>query len=115
VLIGPGDRVVSMVWTQGDPATPGTPVRLDQMAGQPDPAVIKKYADDVRFTRVDGQDAFWLREPHPLVYTDPGGAEHSERSRIAGPTLIWQRGPVTLRLEGMATQQRALQIARSLG
>ena len=71
VLIGPGDAVVSMVWADGDPAASDGPVRFDQMAGQPDFAVIKKYVQDVEFTQVDGEDAFWLRVPHPLVYADP--------------------------------------------
>ncbi len=115
VLIGSGDRVVSMVWSGGDPRAQGSPVRLDQLAGSPDPAVIKKFADDVVFYRLDGHDAFWLRSPHPLVYTDIGGVEHTERSRIAGPTLVWQRGPVTLRLEGVADPERARQIAASVG
>ncbi|HEY5881518.1 MAG TPA: hypothetical protein VIU11_21590 [Nakamurella sp.] len=116
VLIGPGDAVVSTVWADGDPASPGSgAVRLDQMTGQPDFAAVKKYAQDVEFTQVDGQDAFWLRVPHPLVYVDPTGVERTERSRIAGPTLIWLDGAVTLRLEGVGTKERALQIARSVG
>ncbi|WP_395729373.1 hypothetical protein [Nakamurella sp.] len=115
VLLGPGRTVVSMVWPAGDPAAPGPPVRLDQLAGRPDYAVVKKYADDIDFTQVGGADAFWLRMPHPLVYTDPTGAEQTQRSRIAGPTLIWTDGPVTLRLEGVPGRDRAMQIARSAG
>jgi hypothetical protein len=121
VLIGPGDRVVSMVWTGGDrggsdgePASAG-PVRLDQLAGQPDYGVVKQFYQDVQFATLDGRDAIWLRVPHPLVYLDPGGAEFAEPSRIAGPTLIWQRGPVTLRLEGVESLQRALMVAGSVG
>jgi len=116
VLIGPGDAVVSAVWADGDPASPGSgAVRFDQLAGQPDYAAVKKYAQDIEFTQVHGQDAFWLRVPHPLVYVDPTGLERTERSRIAGPTLIWLDGPVTMRLEGVGAKERALQIARSLG
>lgn len=116
VLIGPGDRVVSMVWTGGDPASPaGSAVRLDQLAGQPDYGVVKKFYEDVQFATLDGGDAIWLRIPHPLVYTDTAGDEFTEQSRIAGPTLIWQRMPVTLRLEGIDSLQRALMIAGSAG
>lgn len=115
VFIDPDRTVVSMVWPAGDPATPGPPVRLDQTAGRPDYAVVKKYADDIDFTLVGGSDAFWLRRPHPLVYSDPAGAQRTQRSRIAGPTLIWTAGPVTLRLEGVGELDRARQIARSAG
>lgn len=115
VLVSPDRAVVSMVWPDGDRAAPGTPVRLDQVAGQPDYAVVKRYADDIDFTTVGDADAFWLREPHPLVYIDASGTGHTQRSRIAGPTLIWTDGPVTLRLEGFATEDRAMQVARSAG
>jgi hypothetical protein len=115
VFVGPDRTVVSMVWPSGDPAAPGPPVRLDQVAGQPDYAVVKRYIDDIDFTQVGGADAFWLRQPHPLVYLDPTGDGHTQRSRIAGPTLVWTDGPVTLRLEGVATKDRAMQIARSVG
>lgn len=114
VLIGPADTVVSMVWAGGDPIAPDGPVRLDQLAGRPDPAVIKSYIDDLEFPQVGGQTAYWLRAPHPLVYTDQAGTDHTERSRTAGPTLIWQDGPVTFRLEGVGSQQRAVQIAGSV-
>jgi hypothetical protein len=115
VLLNPDATVVSMVWDNGDPAAPGPPIRLDQVAGRPDYVVVKKYANDIEFTRVNGADAFWLRVPHPLSYTDAVGVGHTEPSRIAGPTLIWQDGTVTLRLEGVDDEQRALQIARSMG
>lgn len=116
VLIGPGDRVVSMVWTAGDPASSSdSAVRLDQFDGQPDYGVVKQFYEDLQFVTLGRGDAIWLRVSHPLVYTDSAGVEFTERSRIAGPTLIWQRVPVTLRLEGVDSLQRALAIARSAG
>ncbi len=108
VLIGPDATVVSMVWSGGDP------IRLDQIAGRPDYAVVKQYAGDIDFTSVGGDDAFWLRVPHPLAYTDAAGSARTQPPRIAGPTLIWVDGGVTLRLEGVGDEQRALQIARSV-
>ncbi len=114
VTIGPDDRVVSMIWPDGDPAAPGGPVRLDQLAGSPDLAVVKKYAEDVQFTSVDGADAFWLRRPHPLVYTDAAGLERTETSRTSAESLIWLRPGVTLRLEGVPDLARALRIAQSV-
>lgn len=112
VFLRPDRAVVSMVWPAG---AASAPIRLDQLAGRPDYAVVKQYGEDVDFTRVGGADAFWLRRPHPLTYTDPTGAARSEPSRIAGPTLIWTDGPVTLRLEGVDTLGSALRIARSTG
>ena len=34
--------------------------------------------------------------------------------RLAGPTLVWRRGDLTLRLEADVTKSRALEIARSV-
>lgn len=113
VLVGPGDRVVSMVWDDGDPAAPGAPLRLDQVAGAPDYSVVKKYVTDVEFTSVGGHEAFWLAVPHPLTYLAPDGTDGTEPSRIAGPALVWTDGQVTLRLEGVETLPRARQIAAS--
>jgi hypothetical protein len=117
VTISLDDRIVTMIWADGDPRAtgePAEPVRLDQFAGYPDFTVIKKYADDVRFTSIDGADAFWLRTPHPLVYTDAAGAELPATARTSGPSLIWVRGGVTLRLEGIPDMTRAVQVARSI-
>jgi hypothetical protein len=35
-------------------------------------------------------------------------------SRLAKSTLVWSRGPVTLRLEGDMTREEAERIARSV-
>lgn len=51
--------------------------------------MVKPYAEDIDFTTVGGNDAFWLRAPHPLAYTDAAGTAHIQPSRIAGPTLGW--------------------------
>jgi hypothetical protein len=117
VTISLDDRIVTMIWPDGDPQAtgePAEPVRLDQFAGYPDFTVIKKYANDVRFTSIDGADAFWLRAPHPIVYTDAAGVELPLTARTSAPSLIWVRGSVTLRLEGIPDMARAIEVARSI-
>lgn len=109
VLISADSRVVSMVWGAG-----GAAVRLDQLAGRPNPLVVKKYAGDVEVTTVAGSRALWFARAHPLVYTDAQGAERAESARTAGPALVWQRGSVTLRLEGVADRDRAVDLAESV-
>jgi hypothetical protein len=65
--------------------------------------------------RVDGSPGIYLSgAPHELVFIDANGRFATDRVRIAGSVLIWQRGPLTLRLEGAGTLQRALALARSL-
>ncbi len=60
------------------------------------PWFIKKVAvngSSVRYTSVAGQPAIWISgAPHALVLPIGG-------SRLAGNTLLWQHGPLTLRLE----------------
>ena len=64
---------------------------------------------------VDGRRGAWLAgEPHQFFYTDAGGQVRTETLRLAGNTLLWQRGPLTLRLEGVVSKAAALRIARSV-
>ena len=95
---------VSMSW-------PG--VRLDQVAGTLAPYFAKTVYDRVVFTRVRGGEALWLAEPHQLQVVGAGGRERVEPARLAGSTLIWVSGGVTLRLEGVATREEAVAIAES--
>jgi hypothetical protein len=39
---------------------------------------------------------------------------HTDAGRLAGPTLFWQSGGVTFRLEGVASRDDALAIASSV-
>ena len=100
-------RVLSMTWGTG----PGT-IRLDQFDGIPDYAVVKKAAD-VEFTTVAGDFAMWFDRPHEVVWLQRDGTPRRSSARLAGHTLIWQRGNVTMRLEGDLTRERARTIATS--
>jgi hypothetical protein len=69
----------------------------------------------VRSIRVDGERGVWLAgEPHSFVYRDARGQFVTETLRLAGDTLLWQRGPLTLRLEGASSLAAALRVARSV-
>lgn len=103
-------RRLSLLWNTGT-----GPMRLDEFDGTVSPYYYKKYYDDVEFVRVGSDDAAWLSRPHELVYVDAQGSEHTETARTAGPTLVWQHGGVTLRLEGVASKDDALRIAGSVG
>ncbi|MDQ3758388.1 MAG: hypothetical protein M3331_00370 [Actinomycetota bacterium] len=64
--------------------------------------------------RIAGRPGYWLDGArHVLAYrTKRGSFEQSPR--LAGNTLVWQRGPITLRLEGEISKARALRLARSV-
>lgn len=64
---------------------------------------------------VNGELGFWLAgEPHEFVYLDEAGQPMLETLRLAGNTLLWQHGELTLRLEGDLTKREALRIAESV-
>ncbi len=67
--------------------------------------------DDVT---VNDEPGLWLAgAPHLLFYRDATGQVREETLRLAGNTLLWQRGDVTVRLEAQITRDEALRIASS--
>jgi hypothetical protein len=69
----------------------------------------------VERAEVGGAPAVWLGgHPHAFLYVDARGRTQTETLRRAANTLLWQRGPLTLRLEGAPSKAAALRIARSV-
>jgi hypothetical protein len=116
----PGGRVDLVYRARpGLPASPFTDVGLlvTEFRGQPSPEFIKKTTvfGMVEEVRVGGEPGYWFSgEPHFFSYQDSRGNLREERTRLAGNTLIWQRGELTLRIEGQITRQEALRIAESM-
>ena len=64
---------------------------------------------------VNGHDGLWLSgAPHVVMYFDSSGRGYAKHVRIAGNTLVWARGTVTLRIEGPLTRAEALALAGSI-
>ena len=99
---------VSMTWRTAEDGV----VRLDQFGAGLDYAVLKS-APELTWVAVDGGDALWFEEPHEVALLGPDGASVSHPPRLAGHTLIWQEGAVTLRLEGDLVLARAVAVAES--
>jgi hypothetical protein len=79
--------------------------------------ILKKAAADteIEAVNVDGEPGYWLSgEPHDFSYLDENGEFRQELVRLAGNTLLWERGPLTLRLEADVPKAQALRIARSV-
>jgi len=69
----------------------------------------------VEQTEVNGERGAWLGgHPHAFYYVDARGHPRTETLRRAESTLLWQRGPLTLRLEGAGSKAAALRIARGV-
>ena len=63
--------------------------------------------------RVGRSPGVWLPGSHVVIYRDRDGRNREQTSRLAGNTLVWQRGDMTLRLEGALSKDDALRIART--
>ncbi len=108
---------VSFVWVR--PGSPGAEPRpallLTEFHANPYRPFIRKLVDaGTRVTRVqvNGETGYWLSgTAHELDYVDRNGSHFNDESRLAGNTLIWTRGPVTLRLEGSPTLREAMAVA----
>jgi hypothetical protein len=64
--------------------------------------------------RVDGGSGVFLSGAPPQALFRTSGLLQSVQARLAGDVLLWQHGPVTLRLGGVHSLRQALTIARSL-
>jgi hypothetical protein len=88
-----------------------------QFQASVDETIFKKVAPTTRIEQVtvDGDPGFFLSgAPHEFSYLDRTGQFRQELVRLAGNTLLWERGPVTLRLEADVSEAEALKIARSV-
>lgn len=110
---------VSLVYRSDDASSADHEVGLllTQFLARPDIDVAVKQVGpgtSVEHLTVAGQPGFWISgEPHALAYLDESGRVVEDRVRLVGDVLLWQRGEVTLRLEGAASREAALDFAQS--
>ena len=116
VTVSDGGRVVSLIYAAG-PRRPagnvsGVALRLDEFDGTLDP-IFEKFLDEdqVHPVSVNGRRGVWVAGPHDVIYVGRDGQIRDESARLAGNTLIWQLGNVSLRLEGALSREAALEIA----
>jgi hypothetical protein len=58
--------------------------------------------------------AFWLNGFHDIAYVDPTLGIVFDTLRLAAPTLLFERGDLTVRIEAGIAEQTAVDIAESL-
>ena len=92
-------------------------VLVIEFRGTSTPFVLKFIGPGttVKFVRVNRNQGVYLSgSPHEVLFQEQNGQLRSDRIRLAGNVLIWQQGPVTVRIEGAHTLQQALAVALSL-
>ncbi|MEV5435752.1 hypothetical protein AB0K80_06905 [Streptomyces sp. NPDC052682] len=133
-VLGPADAVsvsglprgrvlVSLCWRER-----GHTLRLDEFRARLDVSFIKTVREQPELLPpIEGSPAdrvpdpaLWFPRAHMLSFplVGPDGERSTWRTRSAGPTLLWTSpagdGVVTLRLEGVSSKERAVEIATSL-
>jgi hypothetical protein len=72
-------------------------------------------ATSIERVSVEGGEGYWITgRPHAVGYLGPDGQFREDDLRLAGNTLIWERGELSLRLEADVDLDEALAIARSM-
>lgn len=118
----PVGGAVSLVYHASDeiPQTEetGVGILLSQFQGSLNPNMYGKGIPgdaELEYLEINGHDAYWLSgEPHPFYYLDAGGDPSEQTPRMAGNTLLWQDGDLTLRLESALDLDAVLEIAASM-
>ena len=110
----PPGGVVTVAYRRG-----GEPlILLSQLAATIDAGIFKKLAGGgttIDSVEVNGSFGYWIAgESHEIYFLDTNGDTIVDDARLAGPTLVWNAGPVTYRIEGVATKAAALALASSL-
>jgi hypothetical protein len=111
-----------------DPSAPGQPValvygplarpRLLVLEFRAAPLIEKALLGETRVEqiRVDGARGLWIEGPrHEFFYRTLEQEAMRDTQRLAGNTLLWTRGPLTLRIEGDLSKAEAIRIAESMG
>ena len=90
---------------------------ITEFRGTSRPFILKMIAVGTRVihTEVGGQPAAYLDgAQHEVFFLDSNGKPRTDEVRLAGNVLLWQRGSLTVRIEGARSLGDALALARSL-
>ncbi len=121
-----GRFLVSLCWRES-----GHTIRVDEYPARLDIGFAKTVREPPEWLSLDGtvppegiqNPALWFARPHLLSFWLVGadGHRYTREERTAGPTLLWTQvvdgvpgENLTFRLEGMASERRAVEIARSV-
>ena len=117
-----GERAVTLVYEAGGPLPPAAGSRIGLLITQFQAGIRDDLIQKVRTRGVEVEavsmgrsPAYWISgDLHYVFFLVPGGGVIEDRTRLAGDTLLWERGRVSLRLESGLGKADALRIARSM-
>lgn len=88
-----------------------------EFRGQSTPFIFKMIGPRarIRHVRVNGGAGLYLyRSPHDVIFANEHGNIQSDAVRLEGSVLLWQQGPLIMRIERAGSLAHALALARSL-
>ena len=90
---------------------------LTELRGSVWGGFVKKAAGPgtrVEEVEVDGEPGLFVSgDEHYVMFRNANGQIDDEATYLAGTVLLWNRGPLLLRLEAAVKRQKALELARS--
>jgi hypothetical protein len=108
-------RIVTLVYGQVEHPR----LVLSELRGGVWDGFVKKVAAGgtrVEQVRVRGEKGLFVSGPeHFVMFLDAQGRIADDATYLAGTTLLWNRGPLLLRLEADVGRAKALELARSVG
>ena len=119
--VGNSDRL-TLVYRQraGIPVTPeaGVSAVVVEVRGTLDENLLlgKATAPGTTVTPVNvgGARGYWIEgAPHLFFYRDASGNAATDTMRLAGNTLVWEQGDITMRLEAHVSRDEALRLGSS--
>ena len=117
----PGGQVALVYYPRQDlpqANTTGVGLLLTAFQGSVPPGIFGKgIPPGTRLEEVvvNGGRGYWIEgDPHTIFLMDNGGLVRTETTRLAGNVLLWDQGPLTLRIESTLSKDEVLKIATSL-
>lgn len=95
----------------------GVSILITEFRGDFEPEFIGKILGPdatIEPVSIRGESGYWISgAPHEIIYRNADGSQPDEL-RLATNTLLWQHGPLLIRIEGMQTRQQALAIVEGM-
>ena len=117
-----GRATLALVWSPRDGLSrtreTGVGLLVLEARGAGEIEFAKKFAGPgttVERVDVDGAPAIWLSgAPHVVAIGPRGGRIRVEPARLAGNTLLWNRGGLVVRMESRLSRDQAVRVAESI-
>lgn len=97
--------------------TTGVALLVSEFTGSVYRPGFQKYSFGAKIERVtvNGGRGLWIEGGHGLAYLDANGEVVQDQLRLAGNVLLWEQGPLTLRIESALTKAEALALGGTFG